>query len=76
MTALHRSSRLLPDEQHVPASDIWRLLQPEQIEVSSTSYYGDGKIAILMIFGSTLVRDFAPAIETADGQFVQVLSGT
>ena len=53
---------------------IWSYLEPEQIEVSNARYYGDGRIAILLIFNSTRNMDFSPAIETTDGRFRQVLS--
>lgn len=56
--------------------NVWSILQPEEIEVSDESYYRDGRIFVALIFGSTLEPEFAPAIETADGYFVQVLSGT
>jgi len=51
-------------------------VQPEEIEVSDESYYRDGRIFVALIFGSTQEPSFAPAIETVDGIFVRVLSGT
>lgn len=55
---------------------IWDFLRPEFIEVCDSSYYKDGRIFIAIAFASTQAPDFLPAIETADGAFVQVLSGT
>ena len=76
MIDVHRQSGLLADDLVDAPRRIWDLLEPEQIEVADESYYGDGRIAILMIFGSRLDEDFAPAIETADGTFADALSGT
>jgi hypothetical protein len=58
------------------AERIWELLKPEMVEVCDESYYRDGRICIVIVFGSRLEPDFAPAIETADGSFVGVLGGT
>lgn len=44
--------------------------------MSDNRYYRDGRIAVLLIFGSKLEPDFAPAIETANGDFKQVVSGS
>ncbi|HEV2573542.1 MAG TPA: hypothetical protein VGU72_17540 [Beijerinckiaceae bacterium] len=76
MIDVHRRSGLMPDDLVGQPENIWNSLDPEEIEVSDASYYDNGRIAILMIFGSLLNTDFAPAIETADGQFMQVLDGT
>ncbi|TPG55939.1 hypothetical protein EAH89_13455 [Roseomonas nepalensis] len=78
MTELHRESELLPDPAGMSGDRIWSYLEPEQIEVSDARYYrnGNGSIAILLIFNSTQNMDFSPAIETTDGRFRQVLSGT
>ena len=76
MIDVHRRSGLMPDDLARQPGNIWESLDPEQIEVADASYYDNGRIAILMIFGSLLNMDFAPAIETADGQFMQVLDGT
>ena len=76
MLAIHRDAPGFPGDGSAAGELIWDLLQPEQIGVLDVSYYGDGRIAILITFGSSLHPDFAPAIETADGHFVQVLSGT
>lgn len=73
MAELHRRSGLcsLAGEDAV-----WSVLRPEEIEVSDERYLGDGRIAVLLIFVSTLEPGFAPAIETADGEFRHVLSGS
>lgn len=56
---------------------IWELLTPIQLEVSDDQYYeNDTDIAILILFSSKLEQDFLPAIETKQGLFHQVLSGT
>ncbi len=44
--------------------------------MSDESYYRDGRINIMIIFVSQLAEPFLPAIETADGRYVGVLSGT
>lgn len=73
MIELHREAGL-PS----PGGDknVWSILQPEEIEVSDETYYQDGRIFLALIFSSTVEPDFAPAIETADGRFLQVVSGT
>lgn len=76
MVHVHEESKLLPPGLGSDADGIWQHLQPSQVEISDESYYGDGRIAVLIIFESLREADFAPAIETADGQFVEVLSGT
>lgn len=76
MIEVHRHSGLMPDDLVGQPTRIWNALEPEQIEVADESYYGDGRIAILMIFRSFMNDDFAPAIETADGVYVEALSGT
>ncbi|WP_105436557.1 hypothetical protein [Neorhizobium tomejilense] len=76
MAELHREAGLPVSDGEAEGKDVWSTLQPEEIEVSDESYYGDGRIFVGIIFGSTLEPDFAPAIETADGSFVQVLPGT
>ena len=76
MVDVHEESELLPDDLGSDADGIWRHLHPSQVEVADESYYEDGRIAVLIIFESTQHGDFAPAIETADGSFVEVLSGT
>ena len=58
---------------------IWELLTPIQLEVSAEGYLKsekDKSIAILILFSSKLEQDFLPAIETKQGLFHQVLSGT
>ncbi|NTE89604.1 hypothetical protein [Agrobacterium rubi] len=55
--------------------NVWSFVQPEEIDVSDEGYYRDGRILVALIFGSMSEPAFAPAIETADGHFVQVLSG-
>lgn len=76
MIDVHEESELLPSGLGSDADGIWRHLQPSQVEVCDESYYDDGRIAVLIIFESTQHGDFAPAIETADGYYVEVLSGT
>lgn len=76
MIAEHEECGLLPRNLESGADSIWQHLSPSQVEVSDESYYGDGRIAVIIIFESAQHMDFAPAIETADGHFVQVLSGT
>ncbi len=76
MADLHAYSEILSVSLNSNAYGIWGYLHPLEIEVSDESFYEDGRIAIFIIFESTLHRDFAPAIETADGFFVEVLSGT
>ena len=75
MAELHREAPL-PFSEEAEDSEVWAILQPGEIEVSDESYYRDGRIFVGLIFYSTVEPDFAPAIETADGHFVQVLSGT
>lgn len=56
---------------------IWDVLTPIQIEISDDQYYEyDRDIAILIVFSSKLEQDFLPAIETKQGLFREVLSGT
>ncbi|WP_046666637.1 hypothetical protein [Neorhizobium galegae] len=76
MAALNREAGLPVSDGEAEGTDVWSILQPEEIEVSDESYYGDGRIFVALIFGSMLEPDFAPAIETADGSFVRVLHGT
>lgn len=76
MATLHRSAWFFPTQTLASDDQIWDHLIPNQIEVSDESYYGDGRIASLIIFGLKSHQDYGPAIETADGSFVQVLSGT
>lgn len=76
MAELHRQSGLCSPAMDAGDDEVWSLLRPEEIEVSDDRYFRDGRIAIALIFGSTLEPDFAPAIETANGDFRQVLSGT
>ncbi|MFC4254740.1 hypothetical protein GRI97_04840 [Altererythrobacter xixiisoli] len=76
MVAVHEESGLLPADLGSAPDAIWQNLLPCQIEVSDAAYYGDGRIAVLIIFESTQHGDFAPAIETVDGEYVGVLSGT
>ncbi len=76
MVEVHQESTLLPHDLGADANGIWRYLLPCQVEIADDSYYRDGRIAVLIIFTSTQHEDFAPAIETADGHFVGVLSGT
>ncbi len=76
MIEVHRESGLVPGGLGADLERIWDALEPEQIELSNEDYYRDGRIAVLLIFGSLQEPDFAPAIETADGRFVQVLGGT
>ncbi len=76
MAELHREGGLWPGSASGDAPEqTWQWLEPMQIEVSD-SYFDDGRCAVLLIFASRLQADFAPAIETADGAFVQVLGGT
>jgi hypothetical protein len=76
MAELHRDIGLPFANGTTEGKDVWSSLNPEQIDVSDESYYRDGRIFVGLIFGSTLEPDFAPAIETADGNYVQVLSAT
>ena len=76
MAELHRESGLPFPEMDAGNDKVWSILQPEEIEVSDDFYYRDGRIAALLIFGSKLEPDFAPAIETANGDFKQILSGS
>lgn len=55
---------------------IWDLLQPAFIEICDRSYYRDGRICILVVFASREEPEFVPTIETADGSYADVLSGT
>lgn len=75
MADLHRECGLtLPDGGR--DESVWSILQAEQIDMADEGYHRDGRIFAALIFGSTVEPDFAPAIETADGVFQQVLSGT
>lgn len=76
MVEVHEQSELLPSDLGPHSEAIWKYLSPSQIEVCDETYYGDGRIAVLLIFEASGQPDFAPAIETADGTFVEVLSGT
>lgn len=76
MVDLHEEGEISPSGLDSDVDGIWQHLRPCQVEVTDESYYGDGRIAVLIIFESTQQVDFAPAIETADGSFVEVLSGT
>ena len=76
MVEVHEESELLPSGVGPHPETIWQHLAPSQIEVCDETYYGDGRIAVLLIFEASEQPDFAPAIETADGTFVEVLSGT
>jgi len=60
----------------MPHDRIWALLSPAFIEVADESYYSDGRIAVLIAFQSLQEPSFVPAIETANGRFEEVLSGT
>ncbi|WP_281406116.1 hypothetical protein [Agrobacterium rosae] len=43
--------------------------------MSDEGFYRDGRIFVALIFGAMSEPAFAPAIEMADGRFLQVLSG-
>lgn len=55
---------------------IWTHFQPYFIEICDASYYGDKRFAILIAFEAHAEPAFVSAIETADGRFIGVLSGT
>ena len=76
MVKAHREAGISFETRNTGNGDVWSILQPEEIEVSDESYYRDGRIFVALIFGSTQEPSFAPAIETVDGIFVRVLSGT
>lgn len=76
MVGIHQDVPGFPDDDGTAGDRIWDLLEPAQIEVTDGSYYGDGRIAIMLMFESSLHPDFAPAIETSNGHFVQALGGT
>ncbi|MBR0644865.1 hypothetical protein [Plastoroseomonas hellenica] len=76
MADLHREGGLLPGGADARDEAVWNHLVPEQIEMSDERYYRDGRIMGALLFVSTLHDSFVPAIETADGEFVRVLSGT
>lgn len=76
MLEMHQECGILPPDACAVEQPVWCYLQPEQIDVTDDQYYQDNRIAILLIFISNQNEDFAPAIETADGQFISVLSGT
>lgn len=76
MADLHRKNSQTLTAADSSDADVWEHLQPAEIDVSDDAYFGDGRIAILLIFGSKLEPSFAPAIETADGAFQQALTGT
>jgi len=64
MADLHQARVLLLDNGRRDGK-VWSVLQPQEIDMSAA--IGDGRIAVLLIFGSKLEPEFAPAIETADG---------
>lgn len=76
MADLHREGGLLPGGAGASDEAVWNHLVPEQIDISDERYYRDGRIMAALLFVSTRHDSFVPAIETADGAFVQVLSGT
>ena len=76
MRNLYEEVGLLPASFGNDSDRIWDFLEPSFIEVSDESYYEDGRIAVTIAFQSLHEPEFVPAIETADGEFVEVLSGT
>ena len=80
MRALYEQSDLLSPSFGDDSNRIWDFLDPAFIEVSNESYYEeeyeDGRIAVAIAFQSIHEPNFIPAIETADGWFIGVLSGT
>lgn len=76
MLDLYREAPL----DRLPAADdpqaVWDVLSPAFVEICDRSYYGDDRICIVIVFESREEPGFMPAIETADGRFVGVLSGT
>lgn len=75
MFELHQQCGFKLDFHH--DEKIWDVLTLIQIEVSDDQYYENDKdIAILIVFSSKLEQNFLPVIETKQGLFHEVLSGT